>query len=160
MRNFALAAFASATILSACGGGAPKTQAELLLGEWDQTAPVSITQDGQTVIISEGELEYDDDGTSEGEALMTITTMPAEINAFRIKGNTTYVLVGDALTETLTSGTVTAVGNTAQAVQLAELIQASMMQVPTSSSTIVSLDKDTLVVRENESGAEITYKRD
>ncbi|MGJ8560694.1 MAG: hypothetical protein ACSHX3_10700 [Litorimonas sp.] len=160
MRKFALPLLASAAFLAACGGGAPKTQAELLLGEWDQTDPVTITQDGQTVMISEGEVEFDDDGTSEGEALMTITTMPVEINTYRVKGNTSYVLAGNVITETLTSGTVTPVGDAAQAVQIAEKIQASMLQAPSSSSTIVSLDKDTLVIRENESGAEITYKRD
>jgi hypothetical protein len=160
MRKFALPLLISAAALTACGGGAPKTQAELLLGEWEQVAPVIITQDGQSVQVSEGEVEFDEDGTSEGEALMTITTMPVEVNAYRVKGSSTYTLAGNIITEQLVEATVAPVGSADQAAQIAEMIQASMLQAPTSSSTIVSLDKDTLVIRENESGAEITYKRD
>lgn len=160
MRLFALIALTCATLLTACGGGAPETQAELLLGEWDQTTPITISQDGQDVMISEGEIEFDADGTSEGKALMTITTIPTEINAFRLEGESSYTLAGNMLTETLTRGTVTPVGDADQAVQIADLIQAGMMQAPVTQTTILSLDKDTLVIRENESGAEITYKRD
>jgi len=159
MRKFALTALASAAFLTACGGG-PKTQADLLLGEWEQVAPITITQDGQTVMISEGEIEYDADGTGEGVALMTISDLPVEINAYRVEADTTYILADNVLTETMVSATVTAQGETEQARQLAEMIQAGMLQAPASSSTIVSLDKDTLVLRENESGAEITYTRD
>lgn len=160
MRKFALTALASAAFLIACGAGAPKTQAELLLGEWEQVAPVTIVQDGQGVIISDGEVEYNDDGTGEGVALMTISSMPAELNAYRVKADTTYTLTDSILTESMVSATVTAQSDSEQAAQFAEMIQAGMVQAPASSSTIVSLDEDTLVLRENESGAEITYKRD
>lgn len=159
MRKFALPLLISAAVLTACGGGAPKTDAELLLGEWDQAAPVSITQDGQTVQVSEGEVEFDEDGTSEGSALMTITTMPAEINAYRVETEGTYVLTDRVLTETLVNGTVAPANNVPQALQIAELIQGQMMQASASSQTIVSIDKDTMVVRDNASGAEITYNR-
>lgn len=159
MRKFALIALASAAFISACGGGAPETQAELLLGEWDQSAPISITQDGQTVVISNGEIEFDKDGTSEGKALMTITTLPEPINAYQITADSTYVLADSVLTETIVSAKVTPVGDVEQAAQLSEMMQAGMMQAPVTSSTIVSIDNETMVIRENESGAEITYKR-
>lgn len=158
MRKMTLTALASAALLTACGG--PKTNAELLLGEWDQVAPVTITQDGQAVIISDGEIEYDADGTGEGIALMTIESLPVEVNSYRVSADTTYVLTDNVLTETMVSAVVTAQSDSEQAAQLAEMIQAGMGQAPASSSTIVSIDENTLVLRENESGAEITYKRD
>jgi hypothetical protein len=160
MRKFALTALASAAVLTACGAGAPKTEAELLLGEWDQVAPVTIMQDGQTVMISEGAVKYDADGTGEGIALMTISSLPVEINAYSVKADTTYTLTDSILTEAMVNATVTAQSDSEQAAQLAEMIQAGMVQAPASSSTIVSIDANTLVLRENESGAEITYKRD
>jgi hypothetical protein len=160
MRKFALTALASAAFLTACGAGAPKTEAELLLGEWDQVAPVTIMQDGQTVMISEGAVKYDADGTGEGIALMTISSLPVEINAYSVKADTTYTLTDSILTEAMVNATVTAQSDSEQAAQLAEMIQAGMVQAPASSSTIVSIDANTLVLRENESGAEITYKRD
>lgn len=160
MRKFALTALASAAFLTACGAGAPKTEAELLLGEWDQVAPVTIMQDGQTVMISEGAVKYDADGTGEGIALMTISSLPVEINAYSVKADTTYTLTDSILTEAMVNATVTAQSDSEQATQLAEMIQAGMVQAPASSSTIVSIDANTLVLRENESGAEITYKRD
>jgi len=47
----------------------------------------------------------------------------------------------------------------AQSNNFAAQFQAGMMQMPTSEATIVSLTDDTLVLRESESGAEVTYER-
>jgi hypothetical protein len=112
------------------------------------------------VMISEGAVKYDADGTGEGIALMTISSLPVEINAYSVKADTTYTLTDSILTEAMVNATVTAQSDSEQAAQLAEMIQAGMVQAPASSSTIVSIDANTLVLRENESGAEITYKRD
>ena len=159
MRLFALTALTSAAFLTACGSGAPKTQAELLLGEWDQVSPISITQSGLSITISDGEVEFDDDGTSGSEMTMTIASLPEGAKAYRMEVESTYILTGNSLSETMTEGTVTPVTANAQSNDFAARFQAGMMQMPTSEATIVSLTDDTLVLRESESGAEVTYER-
>lgn len=160
MRKFVLTALASAAFVTACGDGAPKTQAELLLGEWDQSAPATVTQQGQTIVFTDGEVEYKSNGTSEGETVMTLGGVPEEMASYKMEAVTSYTLKDGVITDQFTVGTVTPVNANEQSNQLAAQMQAMLPQTPPSSSTILTLTKDVLVLRENTTGVELTYKRD
>lgn len=160
MRQRFIMTLASAAVLTACGTGDPKTQADLLIGEWEQTAPISMTQQGQTIIFSDGEVEYKKDGTTEGENIMTLQGMPENMARYKMAAQARYTLENGVITDTITGGTVTALGDSEDARQLATQMQSVFTQTPPSRSTIVTLTDDTLVLRETMTGTEMTYKRD
>lgn len=150
---------AAAALLFSCGFERPLTQAELLIGQWDQVGSVTVSQDGQEVTISDGEGEYRTDGTSLGEVTVTVAGLPKNLNSYKIISETSYILENNMLRETIIGAQVRAVGNTQEAAQVAALIQTSLMQTPSSQTIILTLNKDTLVVKEIKTGAEVTYRR-
>ncbi|GLQ20433.1 hypothetical protein ACFFUB_00110 [Algimonas porphyrae] len=160
MRRFAATLLLTTPFLIACAGDTPKTQAELLVGEWDQVAPVTINEGGQTITLSDGEVEYKHDGTSEGETMMTISGMPEALASYRLDANGTYRLDGDVIISQITSVDVDPVGSDEQARQMASQMATMMAAGPESRSTILSIDTDTLVLRDEASGGEIRYTRD
>lgn len=146
--------------LVACAGDTPQTPEDMILGEWEQSAPISMTQQGQTIIFTDGELEYKKDGTTDGENVMTLQGVPEAMASYKMDVQGTYVIDGDVITDTMSGGTVTPMGDSDEAAQLASQMQAMLTQTPPSKSTIVTLTEDTLVLREMTTGTEITYKRD
>lgn len=154
-----LTGLSAALLLAACSSE-PQTQAEMLVGEWEQTEPTVMTQGGQSVTLSDAEITYKADGTSEGSAVMTLAGVPDDMAGFRIVASSTYTLADGVITETITNGTVEALGTNPQAQQIATMIQGGMASTPASSSTIVTLTEDTLVLRQDETGVSTTYSRD
>ena len=159
MPRFALLLAAAATALAACSSE-PPTTAELLVGEWEQVGEITITQGGPSILITEGEVEYDADGTAEGELIMRFVGAPENADEYRFEATSTYALDGNTLTDTMQSVTVTALDDSEQANQLAALITNSTPPGQTSTSTIVSVDRKTLVMRDETTGTESTYKRE
>lgn len=160
MRYFTLTTLTAAALLTACGSGAPKTQAQLLIGEWDQAEPVVISQNGSTLSLTDGELDFYKNGTSDSEGLLTFQDVPAQIAAYRIRSTANYVLNGSTLSETTTNLSVMPVDSNPDSLQMASGLTNMMGTVETSSLEIVSIDKDRLVMRDPKSDVVMTYNRD
>jgi len=160
MRYFTLTALTAAALLTACGSGAPKTQAQLLIGEWDQAEPVVISQSGSTLSLTDGELDFHKNGTSESEALLTFQDVPTAIASYKITSKANYMLNGSTLSETTTDLSVEPIDSNPDSLKMASGLTNMMRTVETSTLEIVSIDKDRLVLRDPKSDVLMTYNRD
>lgn len=160
MRYFTLTTLAAAALLTACGSGAPKTQAELLIGEWDQAEPIVITQNGSALSLREGKLDFRKDGTSESESLLTFRDVPTQIAAYKVASKANYTLNGATLTEMTTNLSVVPIDSNTDSEQMASGLMNMMGAIESSTLTILSIDKDQLVLKDPNSDVVMTYNRD
>ncbi len=151
---------AAAALLSACGSGALETQAQLLTREWDQAEPVTVSQNGSTLKLTNGELDFYKNGTSESEGLLTFEGVPEQITSYKIASKATYSLNAGRLTETTTDLSVVPTDSNPDSQQMATDLRDMMGTVKISTLEIVSIDKDRLVLRDSNSDVVMTYNRD
>ena len=154
-----LALLSTALFLVSCGGG-EKTPAELIVGEWEFDGPVTVGQGAEAVSMSDSEMEYKADGTSEGEIVMKLMAAPEDSDEYKIEATGTYRIEGNTLYETITGASVTPLDSGAQVQQIAGMLKTGMMSAGEQTQEIVSVDKGTLVLRDNATGVETTYSRD
>ncbi len=143
----------AASILAACGG--PQTTDELLIGEWEMSEPVTITQGGQTITMRDGEVEYNKDGTTEGEMVVQMGEM-----SFKIESTGTYTLDGMTLTEKATTAEVTTDSSEGIAEQVRAALQNQVVNTPATSTTITSITKDRLTVSDPTTNTVMVFERD
>ncbi|MGB6229710.1 MAG: lipocalin family protein [Litorimonas sp.] len=120
MRRFALLLPAT-LIMAACG--APSTSAEdpasLLIGEWEQVSPVTLTQNGSTLTFMDGEMQFAADGTTESDTRLSFEGQPAEIASYAMESDGTWTLSSDRLTVGITALSVTPIDDNPQSRQMA-----------------------------------------
>lgn len=149
----------SAVSLAACGGSGAETPAELIVGEWVQTTPITISDSGATIQISNSMNTYRADGTTEGTASMTIQPVPVGVGGFEISAAGDWRLEDGILVEDLTDMDVKASGSNPQAFALAAQMQVGMQNQGESRSEIRELTKDSLVLYAPATDIEIRYTR-
>ena len=152
-----LAASAAMLGLTACGGA--KTPEQLILGDWVQASPVSMTEGGMTITLKDTTATYNADGTSKGGGTMVLGGLPDDMSTFMIMGDATWSLADGVLKETVTSAKVKPGTPSAGAVTIATQVEQEMNKSTTTESEIVSLTKDELIVRDMESDITMSYKR-
>lgn len=160
MRNFTLIALTSTALLSACGEGAPPTTDQLLIGEWDQVDPVTVTQNGQSMTMSAGEMDFEANGTTESEGVLNFDGQPQAVAAYRLEGTGTYTLSGTTISQTLNAIDVVPVDDNPQSQQMAQGLANMMGAVGTSTLEIVRIDDDMLELRDPTTGVTTLYQRD
>ena len=96
--RLALATLSASLVLAACGG-APATPDALIVGEWEQSAPVSVGEGQMAMTMSSSEMEYDADGTMEGEVMITIPAMAETADEYRMTAEGRYRVEGTTLIE-------------------------------------------------------------
>jgi predicted small lipoprotein YifL len=142
--------------LTACGA---KTPEQLILGEWVQAAPVSMTEQGMTVTLSETSTHYKADGSVKGSATIKLGGLPDNMSTYVMAGNGTWSLVDGKLVETMNSANVMAAGDNANAKAVAEQMQDQFQGQTATTSEIIKLTKSELIVRDLESDITMNYKR-
>jgi len=132
--------------------------AQKIAGKWNMADTV-ISQQGVDVRMYDSNVTYNTDGTSAGSAKMEIQIeeMPAEMRGFKMDGTSTWTLNGNVIEDKISTMVVTPLSGNEQAKMMAEAMTAQMERAPSSKATIVSVDKDTMVV--NVEGQVLTYTR-
>ena len=157
--RLALATLSASLVLATCGG-APTTPDALIVGEWEQSAPVSVGEGQMAMTMSSSEMEYDADGTMEGEVMITIPAMGETADEYRMTAEGRYRVEGTTLIETVENVTVEALDGGDEAAQVARMVQAAMLSQAESRSEIVSIDRKRLVTRAEGTGLELAFDRD
>ena len=116
---------------------------------------MTISENGSTLKLTNGELDFYKNGTSESEGLLTFEGVP---NSLASKA--TYSLNAGSLTETTTDLSVVPTDSNPDSQQMATGLRNMMGTVKTSTLEIVSIDKDRLVLRDSNSDVVMTYNRD
>lgn len=135
------------------------TAAELMIGEWNQETPFTMTVGDNSFTIMNGEAEYDADGTSEIEAMLIVGGLADGENSYEIELDGTYSLSGDTLTETFTAAEVEPVSANDTTRAVAQAIEDALGTAGTTTSTVVSID-DAMLVRTVPGLGELRYSRD
>ncbi len=132
--------------------------AQKIAGKWNMADTV-ISQQGVDVRMYDSNVTYNTDGTSAGRAKMEIQIeeMPAEMRGFKMDGTSTWTLNGNVIEDKISTMVVTPLSGNEQAKMMAQAMTAQMERAPSSKATIVSVDKDTMVV--NVEGQVLTYTR-
>lgn len=187
MTRLALTLLLSAGALSACGDTTPPPPAEpvatvstpepdmdrtrvevptqvvsmdaqMLVGEWTQETPFEMTSGDRSFTIMNGWVEYDEDGTSEIDAMLIVDGQPDGANSYRIEIEGFYTLVGDALTETFTEAEVEPITASDTTNTIADSIEDALEMAGATPSILVSVDED-MLVKDVEGIGEIRYTR-
>lgn len=143
--------------LSACGGS--KAPEKLILGNWVQADDTSMTQEGMTITIKDGEANYRADGTSNGGGTMVLGDVPEEMATYVLRGESTWSFNDGNLVETMNSATVKPGSDNPNAVAIATQMEQQVTLQGATTSEIIKLTKDELILRDMESDITMTYKR-
>lgn len=150
------ASVATISLLTACG---PKTPEQMILGTWVQSEPISMNEQGADFVISDSRSTYKKDGTSEGVATMTISGTPVGDMQFVMDGQGTWSMKDGVLTEKAMAADVQTNSDNPMAKMIASQFQNEVKNAPESTSEIIKLTKDELIVRDMQSDITMTYKR-
>lgn len=135
--------------------------AEALVGQWKAVKPVTETEAGVTVIMSNLSSVYFSNGTSSGSGDIELTAngIPDNLKKFRIKADTTWQITDSVLRENITKLSISPSVVSTTGMLTGKAMAEQMKSMPTTNSQIISLDKDKLIVKELESGIIIEYRR-
>lgn len=143
--------------LTACGGDKAKTPEQLIVGTWVSTAPIVVEESGMTISITDMAVTYKKDNTTKFNADMAMSGLMAMELSF--SGTGTWAMEGDQLTETITAVDVDMKTEVPGMPDMNDMMSEQMIAEGKTTSTIVSLDKKTYVVKDNDSGETMTLKR-
>ncbi|PHR92366.1 MAG: hypothetical protein COA69_08285 [Robiginitomaculum sp.] len=145
--------------LSACDNS-KKTYESLIVGNWETTAPMTVSEDGITITFTELNSTYNKNHISYSNGIMLISSslFPQDLEmSIAIKAN--WTIEGDTLTETMTAADIKMKSVIPGIPDISEVIGQQMIAEGAKTSTILSLDAKTLVLEENESDLKITMIR-
>lgn len=145
-------------LLTACGG--QKSSDELIVGTWAAVAPMVISESGMQITFSDITSTYNENHTSSSSGKMTMSgdLLPQNIDMV-VLVKSTWSIDGDKITETITDADIQTDTVISGAPNLGETMRQQMIAEGAKTSTIVTLDKKTLVLAETETNIEITMKR-
>ena len=132
--------------------------AQMMVGDWSQETPFEMTSGDQTFTIMNGWIEYDDDGTSEVDAMLVVDGQPDTSSNYRIEIEGFYTLVGDALTETFTSAEVEPVINNDTSQTIAAAIEDALEMAGATPSIVDRVDEQ-MLIKDVEGIGQIRYSR-
>jgi hypothetical protein len=135
--------------------------AKTLVGQWKAVKPVTETEAGVTVIMSNLSSVYFSNGTSSWSGDMEIIAngIPDNLKKFRIKTDATWQITDSALRENITKLSISPHVVSPTGLLTGKAMAKQMKSAPTTHSQIISLDKDRLILKERESGITIEYRR-
>jgi len=150
------ASVATISLLSACG---PKTPEQMIIGTWVQTEAVTMSEQGATVTISDSSSTYKKDGTSAGMATMTVSGSPAGDMTFIMDGKGSWSMVDGQLVEKAVNADIQTSADNPMAQMIAKQMKTQIESIPESTSEIIKLTKDELIVKDQQTSITMTYKR-
>ncbi len=157
---FTLTAFAL-VVLIACGNNETNTTADqLIVGKWQATAPMVMSQSGMTVTFSNLQTAYTQDKTSSSSADITLSgSMLPQTIEMSFSAQARWAIQGDQLSETITSADIQMKEKISGMPDFGAIFAQQMQTQGTSNATIITLDKNTLTVKAGGTGMQTTMKR-
>ena len=146
------------TMLSACGSKA--TPEQLIVGTWVAAAPIEESENGMTMTFEGMETSFNKDKTtaSSGKVSMSGPMLPQAM-AMTISTTGTWSLNGMEISQTIVEADVKMESSIPGMPDLGPVIAEGMKAEGASTSTILSLDKKSLLIKNDETGTEIALKR-
>lgn len=144
--------------LAACGGKKGDSDS-LLVGTWVAGDPTMVTESGMTITFSDMATTYSKDHTAKGAGNMSMSGagLPIKLN-MTIATESTWSIKGNKLSEKITDADIKMKTNIPGMPDMGGMI-AQQMKSQVGSSTIIKLDKDTLILKEDKTGVQITMTR-
>ena len=146
------------TILSACGSKASPEQ--LIVGTWVAAAPIEESENGMTMKFEGMQTAFNKDKTtaSSGTVSMSGPMLPQAMSmSVSTTGN--WSMDGMVISQTITEADVQMTSKIPGMPDLGPVIADGMKAEGKSTSTILSIDKKNLLIRNDDSGTEIALKR-
>jgi|GEM_PF-2815834 len=155
-------AFAMLT-LTACGGdkgGDAKTPEQLIVGTWVSSEPLGMDEGGVTVTITDMTAIYKKDNTSEFSMNMAMSgAMLPQKMELDMTGAGVWSVEGTTLTETVKSVDAKMKTEIPGMPDLSPMIAEELKNKGAVTSTIITLDKNSLVLKDNDTGETMKLKR-
>lgn len=144
--------------LAACGGK-KATPEQLIVGDWTITEPAVMTESGMSITFSELAVTYSKDKTAKGKGKMSMSGagLPVKLE-MDISTESTWALEGDKLTETITNADVKMTTDIPGMPDMSKMM-GQQMKSQSTTSTIVTLDKKNLVIKDDKTGMQMAMKR-
>lgn len=142
--------------LTACGGK-DKTPGQLIVGSWASKAPITMEESGMNISIDNMNVTYKKDHTTKFSADMSMSGLMAMEMSFA--GTGTWAIEGDQLTETMTTVDVDMKTEVPGMPDMNKMMSEQMIAEGNTTSTIITLDKKSFVVKENDSDLLIEFVR-
>ncbi|MCF6219543.1 MAG: hypothetical protein L3J65_00375 [Robiginitomaculum sp.] len=144
--------------LTACGGK-KGTSDNLLVGTWVASEPTTVTESGMTITFSDMTSTYSKDNTAKASGNMSMSGagLPVKLD-MTIATESTWSVEGNTLSETITDADIKMKTNIPGMPDMGGMI-AQQMKSQAGTSTIVKLDKKTLILKEDKTGVQVTMKR-
>lgn len=143
-------------VLIACSRGPVGPDPDLLLGTWVQDG---VAQTDPSLSVTNAVITYQPDGTSNFEAVMTVTQNAGIPERFSIEADVAWTLEETVLTRTLQDVRITPDISTPDAEALARVLEEAYRASPPGRLIIDQLDETTLVLLDADMGSTLTYQR-
>lgn len=146
------------TLLSACGSKA--TPEQLIVGTWVAAAPIEESENGMTMTFEDMQTIFNKDKTtaSSGKISMSGAVLPQAMS-MTIDTKGTWSIDGMVVSQTITEADVKMATSIPGMPDLGPVIAEGMKAEGASTSTILSIDKKALVIKNDDTGTEINLKR-
>ncbi|NNC38803.1 MAG: hypothetical protein EX271_11130 [Acidimicrobiales bacterium] len=146
------------TLVSACGGKA--TPEQLIVGTWVTAAPVEETENGMTMKFDDMQTSFNKDKTtaSSGKISMSGAMLPQAME-MTIDTTGTWSIDGMVISQTITDADVKMTTNIPGMPDLGPVIAQGMIAEGATTSTILSIDKKSLLVKIDSTGTEMEMKK-
>ncbi|MBL4852854.1 MAG: hypothetical protein JKY25_01275 [Robiginitomaculum sp.] len=158
---FALTVFVL-MLLGACGNSGTKPPADqLIVGKWQATEPMVMSQSGMVVTFANLKTAYAEDRTSSSSADITLSgSMLPQTIEMSFNAEASWAIQGEQLSEIITSADIKMKEKISGMPDFGAIFAQQMQAQGTSTSTIIVLDKKTLTVQADGTGMQITMKRE
>jgi hypothetical protein len=152
-----LASFAL-ILLTACGG--KKTTEQLLIGDWVAAAPINETENGMSIKFTDMNTSFNKDNTtaSSGTISMSGALLPQAME-MTIATTGTWSLEGMVITQQINEADVKMTTQIPGMPDMGPIIAEGMKAEGATTSTILSIDKKILKIKNDDTGTEIDLKR-
>lgn len=143
-------------VLMACSRGPVGPDPALLVGTWAQDG---VAQTDPSLSVDNAIITYRADGSSDFNAIMTVTENHGIPERFTIQADVSWTLEETVLTRTLQDVRITPDIATPEANALAEVLENAYRASPPGRLIIEQLDGTTLVLLDADFGTTLTYQR-
>ena len=143
-------------VLSACSQGPVGPDPDLLIGTWVQDG---VAQTDPSLNVTNAVITYQPDGTSDFDAVMTVTQNAGIPERFSIEADVAWTLEETVLTRTLQEVRITPDIATPEANAIARVLEDAYRASPPGRLIVDQLDETTLVLLDADLGSTLTYQR-
>lgn len=143
-------------VITACSRGPVGPDPALLVGTWVQDG---VAQADPSLSVDNAVITYQADGTSQFNAVMTVTENDGIPERFSIAADVAWTLEETVLTRTLQDVRITPDISTPDAETLARVLEEAYRASPPGRLIIEQLDETNLVLLDADLGSTLTYSR-